>query len=225
MTTSAVPTVDRPAEFRLPDRAVAAALGAAWAPLALGETLLGDLDALDDVALVADGSARIAAAGLLHCASGVLLAYAAVGLTARLRRRLIGRVAAWLLLVAAVCLGAFGMFHLVALETASAGLDPAAMNAFLERFSVAPGYWALPLAVIGLLAYPLLTVVCVSLARAGIVRWRGPAIAAAATVAHAVGGQGLTELLAGWVMTAGLALVAVDLAPRGRAVRHGASAQ
>jgi hypothetical protein len=192
-------------------RATAVVLGLSWVPLALGETLLGDLDALPDVATVAGGSGRIATAGLLHIVSAVLLGYAAVGLLARLRGHVLGRIPATLLLVVAPCLGAFGMLHLLALETTATGLDPAAMDAFLDRLSAAPGWWSIPVAVVALLGLPLLALTCLALARTGAVRWWGPVLVAAAAVGHFAGVSGVTEVASHWTAAAGLALVAIDL--------------
>jgi hypothetical protein len=197
-------------------RTTAVVLGVAWVPLAIGETLLGDLDALADVETVAAGSGRIAVAGLLHIVTGALLAYAAVGLHARLRGRLFGQVAASLTLIVAVCLGAFGMLHLMALEAAASSLDPAAMDEFLGRLSEAPGWWSVPVAVVGLLGMPVLALTCLALARAGWVRWWGPGVVSAGAVAHFSIASGVAEIGAIWAVAVGLAIVAIDLlrAPR-----------
>jgi hypothetical protein len=201
---------DQHSDVRPAIRGTAVVLGLAWLPLAVAETLLGDLDALSDVATVAGGSGRIAAAGLLQIATGVLLAAAAVGLMGA-GGRLVQRVAAGAVLVVGVCLGAFGMLHLLALETAADGLDPAAMNAFLDRLSTAPGWWAVPVGIVGLLGLPAVAVTCLALARAGAVRWWGPGLVSAAAIAHFALAPGAVEIAAQWAMAAGLALVAVDL--------------
>jgi hypothetical protein len=198
-------------DLLLPARATALALGLCWVPLAIGETVLGELDALPDVATIAGGSSRIAAAGLLHIVSGVLLAYAAVGLLARLRGRLLGRIGAVLVLVLSTCLGAFGMLHLLALETTAADLDPTAMNAFLDRLSLAPGWWSVPVGIVGLLGLPVVALTCLAVARTGVVRWSGPVVVTAATVLHFAGLSGALEVAAHWGVAVGLTLVAIDL--------------
>jgi hypothetical protein len=192
-------------------RGTAVVLGLAWLPLAVAETLLGDLDALPDVLTVAGGSDRIATAGLLHIVTGVLLAIAAVGLWTRSGSQLARRVTAVAVLVVSVCLGAFGMLHLLTLETAADGLDPVAMNAFLDRLSDAPGWWSVPVAVVGLLGAPVLAVTCLVLARAGAVRWWGPGLVSAAAVAHFAVASGVVEIAAQWALAVGLAVVAVEL--------------
>jgi hypothetical protein len=209
-------------DLPLSGRATALALGLSWVPIAVAETLLGDLDALDDVAAMAGGAGRIASAGLLHVLSGVLLAYAAVGLLARLRGRTGGRIGATLVLVLSTCFGAFGMLHLLALETTAADLDPAAMNAFLDRLSEAPGWWSVPVGVVGLLGMPVMALTCLALARSGAVRWWGPAVVTAAALVHFAGLSGALEIAAQWGVVAGLTIVAFDLT---RAVRSARTAR
>jgi hypothetical protein len=209
------PSAEAPAhepDLPLSPRTLAVTLGLSWVPLALGETLLGDLDALDDVHAIAAGSAAIATAGLLHCLSGILLAFAGAGLLARMRKGVAGRVVAGLVLVVAVCLGAFGMLHLLALETAGPDLEPSAMNAFLQRLSEAPGWWSVPVGFVALLGLPVLAATCLWLGRAGAVRWWGPGAVTAAAVAHFALGSGTAEIVSLWVAAAGLLLVGVDLA-------------
>lgn len=208
------PSAEAPArepDLPLGPRTLAVTLGLSWIPLALGETLLGDLDALDDVHAMAAGSAAIATAGLLHCLSGILLAFAGAGLLARMRTGVAGRVLAGLVLVVAVCLGAFGMLHLLALETVGPDLEPSAMNAFLQRLSDAPGWWSVPVGFVALLGLPVLAATCLWLGRAGAVRWWGPGAVTAAAVGHFALGTGTTEIVSLWVAAAGLLLVGVDL--------------
>lgn len=217
---SVSPTLPRPTRPApaLGTPAVAVPLALSWAAVAAAETLLGDLDALTDVASVSAGAGRVAAAGLLHVLAGVLLAVGAVGLLGLLRGRLVGRIAAGLVVGSAVCLGAFGMLHLLAVEVAAPDLDAAAMDAFLARLSTEPGWWALPVAVVALLALPALAVACLSLARADRVRWWGGAVVAVAAVGHAVLGDGWTEVAAHWLAAAGLAVVALDLVRAARSL-------
>lgn len=216
MSTPTLSAAKQAGEPTVSIRTTAVVLSVAWVPLALGETLLGDLDALADVETVAAGSGWITVAGLLHIVSGALLAHAAVGLHARLRGRLVGQVAASLTLIVAACLGAFGMLHLMALETAGSGLDPAAMDAFLGRLAEAPGWWSVPVAVVGLLGLPVLALTCLALAHAGWVRWWGPGVVSAAAIAHFSFGSGMAEIGAHWAVAIGLVIVAIDLlrAPR-----------
>lgn len=211
MTPTPTAGLQEHGDLPLSARATALALGLGWLPIAAAETLLGDLDALDDVAAMASGAGRIASAGLLHVLSGVLLAYAAVGLLARLRGRIGGRIGATLVLVLSTCLGAFGMLHLLALEATAADLDPAAMNAFLDRLSEAPGWWSIPIAVVGLLGVPVVALTCLALARAGAVGWWGPAVVTVAAVAHFVGGSGTIEIAAHWAVAVGLLTITIEL--------------
>lgn len=208
---SAATTTAGQRDLPLGGRGTALALALCWVPFAVAETLLGELDALRDVPTVAGGAGRVAAAGLLHVLSGVLLAYAAAGLLARLRGRLGGQVGAALVLVLSTCVGAFGMLHLLALETTAADLDPTAMNAFLDRLAAAAGWWSVPVGFVGLLGVPVVALTCLALARAGAVRWWGPVVVTAAAVLHVSGGSGALEIAAHWAVAVGLVVVAVDL--------------
>jgi hypothetical protein len=194
-------------------RAGVIAFGAAWVAVATAETLLGSRDALDDVAVIGASAGRIAAAGLIHVMAGALLAGALAVLAAPAWRTVLGRVGWVLAAVTAPCLGAFGMLHLLAVETAAPGLDAAAMQQFLvDRLSAAPGPWGVPVLFVAFVGTFALPVLAAGLARARVAPWAAAAVAGAGAVLHFFGGGvEALEVASHWVLAAGLAWAAVGL--------------
>jgi hypothetical protein len=194
-------------------RAGVIAFGMAWAVMATAETLLGDLDALDDVAVIAAHSGQIAAAGLLHVLAGALLVWGLAAVAGLAWHTVPGRIGWVVTAVTAPGLGAFGMLHLLAVETAAPGLDAAAMQQFLvERLSEAPGAWAVPMLVVAFFGAFALTALVAGLARSGVASWGATALLAAGAVVHLVGGGvDLLEVAGNWGTAVGLAWAAVDV--------------
>lgn len=187
----------------------AVGIGGMWVAAAMAETLLSNgQDDFNDVGMIADNYALIAGAGLLHWASGILLLIGLAGLAPLLWARRLGRAALLLTAPLAVGLGAFGMLHLLVLETAAKGLNGPAMNQFLiERLGEGNGPWIIPILFVAVLGPWSFLLLLVCLAREHLAGWVAPALFAAGAVTHmAVPGE-LVESASLWVMAAG-ALVA-----------------
>lgn len=180
----------------------AVGLGGSWIAFALGETVIGELDALASSAELAAGSERVVAAGLLHVLAGVLLTYGLVGLTDWVRRSALTRAAVLLCGVLAPSLGAFGMLHLLALEMDDTTLEKT------QGF----GAWGIPVLVVALPGAFLLVLLLASLARLGAVPWWAAGVTFAGAALHLFGGTSLTEIGSHWVIAAGMLIGAVRLA-------------
>lgn len=176
-------------------------LGCSWVALALGETVIGELDALDSASELAANSGRVVAAGLLHVLSGVLLTFGVMGLAERMRESTFVRVSALLCGVLATCLGAFGMLHLLALEMDDSSL------ANTQGF----GAWGVPIIVVALLGAFLLVLLMASLARLGVVPWWAVGVAFAGAALHLVGGF---EVGSHWLIAVGMLAGALSLGRR-----------
>lgn len=211
-----VPTRNRPTV--LPQAVVAATFLGALVCAPLAETIIGDLDSLDDVAVMAAGSDRIMAAGLIHYLGAVLLGFAVVGLAPLVWRSITGRIGWFLLVVNVACLGAFAMLHLLALEAASPGLDAVAMNEFLvERISEAAGPWVIPIAIMAPFKGLAELLLAIGLVRHGITSWWAPGLILLGTLVHAVGvGPSFLEYLSHWVVAAGVGVAAYGVWQLGR---------
>jgi hypothetical protein len=205
------------ARRRLPlQRIAAVALGTAWAVMATAETIIGDLDSLDDLAAMTAGSSTIAAAGLLHLLAAALLGVALAGLVPVMwagRRSVVGRTGWSVALAAVPCLGAFGMLHLLAVETTADGLDPGAMEEFLiERLTDSAGPWAVPVLIMALLLPWALVLLAGGLTRLGVASWIAAALVALGALLHAFDpGDSWIEFAGHWVIAAGLAVAAVGV--------------
>jgi hypothetical protein len=185
-------------------RTAAVGYAGALACMAAAETVVGDLDRLDDVEAISAGAGRLVANGLIHLAGGVLLVVAVVGLVELVRGSVMGRIGWWVLAVSAPCAGAFAMLHLLAVETAAPALDGAAMEQFLvERLGQGAGAWAVPIAVFALLAPLGHVLLTAALARRHVVSWAAPALVLLGAVGHAVLGTGTTEIASLLTMAAG----------------------
>src|SRR5680860_1466754 len=108
----------------------AAALVVGHWPVAVGEALIGDLDAVDDLAAINDAAGQVVLAGLMHLLGGFVLAGVAMGVVLVVQRRgaALARVGGILGLLAAVSAGGFAMFHLLLVEYAHKELDGAAIS-------------------------------------------------------------------------------------------------
>lgn len=179
-------------------------LGGSWIALALGETVIGELDALESSATLAASSGRVVTAGLLHVLAGVLLTYGLVGLANRVQQSTLMKISVLLTGLLATCLGAFGMLHLLALEMDDATLEKT------QGF----GAWGVPVLVVALLGAFVLVLLLASLARLGAVPWWTVGLTFAGAVLHLFGGSGLTEVAAHWLIAAGMLSAAVSLAQR-----------
>jgi len=189
--------------FRTTALAYAGSLGC----LATAETVVGDLDQLDSVTAIADGSSRLVVMGLIHLVGGFLLAVALVGLAQLVRGSVLGGLGWWVLAFTVPCVGAFAMLHLLAVETAAEGMDAAAMGEFLtERLGQGAGAWAVPVAVFALLAPVAHVLLTVALARRGVIAWAAPVLVLLGMVGHAVIGSGTSEIVSLWVLAAGAAV-------------------
>jgi hypothetical protein len=185
-------------------RTAAVGYAGALACMAGAETVVGDLDRLDDIEAISAGAGRLVANGLIHLAGGVLLVVAVVGLAELVRGSILGRIGWWVLVIAAPCAGAFAMLHLLAVETAAPGLDGAAMGEFLvERLGQGAGAWAVPVAVFALLAPLGHVLLTTALARRHVVSWAAPALILLGAVGHAVLGTDTTEIASLLTMAAG----------------------
>lgn len=182
----------------------AVGIGGSWIAFALGETVIGELDALDSAAELAANSGRVVTAGLLHVLAGVLLTYGLVGLADRVRESVFVRVSALLVGLLAPCLGAFGMLHLLALE-----LDDSTLQK-TQGF----GAWGVPVLVVALLGAFLLVLLLASLARLGVVPWWAVGVTFAGAALHLFGGSGLTEVGSHWLIATGMLAGALTLARR-----------
>ncbi|WP_400994837.1 hypothetical protein [Agromyces sp. GXQ0307] len=194
-------------------RAGIVALGAAWVPVAIAETLLMDgLDALDDVAVIAANSDRIATAGLLHVLGGVLLVAGLAAVAAPALRTVVGRIGWLLCALVAPCIGAFGMLHLLAVEVASDRLDAAAMQEFLVERLGGVGPWTVPVMIAAFLGAPAVALLVAGLARFRIASWWAFAVIVVGTLAHAFGSEAeIVETASQWVVAIGLAWAAAGL--------------
>lgn len=195
----------RPVRPQVPARLVIG-LGGCWVAIALGETVIGDLDALDSAAALAADRSRVVAAGLLHVLAGVLLTIGLMGLAGQMRASAVVRIGALLCGVLAPCLGAFGMLHLLALE-----MDDKALGR-LQGF----GAWGVPVLVVALLGAFLLVALLVGLARLGQVPWWAVALTSGGALLHFLGGTDVTEIVSHWLIAGGMVAAAVSLARRGR---------
>lgn len=101
----------------------------AWLAIAAAETLLGGgQDALNNVGMIQDNYVVITTAGMLHGVAGMLLIVGLTGVAPLVWASGFGRVGWFLSMTLTAGLGSFAMLHLLALETAAAGLDGAAMS-------------------------------------------------------------------------------------------------
>lgn len=201
-----------PAQF--PARWLAAVgIGGSWMAVALAETLLGNgQDALDDVGMIAENHTLIAGAGLLHWAAGMLLVVALAGLAPLAWAGRLARIG-WLLTVTiAVGFGSFAMVHLIALETAAAGLDAAAMNQFLiQRLGDGAGPWTVPILFVALLGPWSFLMLLLGLVRLRLVSWLAPAIFTAGALVHMLVSAEMFETMSLWTMAAGATLAAIGI--------------
>lgn len=182
----------------------AVGLGGSWIAFALGETVIGELDALDSAVELAANNGRVVIAGMLHVLAGVLLTYGLVGLADQVRESVLVRVSALLVGLLATCLGAFGMLHLLALEMDDSTLEKT------QGF----GAWGAPVFVVAFLGAFLLVLLLASLARIGAVPWWAVGVTFAGAVLHLLGGSDLTEVASHWLIAAGMVAGAVRLARR-----------
>jgi hypothetical protein len=211
-TTTPTPTRDRPWS----DRGLAVAgLGVGWTLIAVAETVIGELDALDSVATVSAGSDRVAAAGLLHFASALFLTVGLVGLARVARRTRLAQVGWWLSLPTAVGMAAFAQTHLLALQTTTDGLDAGAMDAFLTTGLGAVGPWVIPMTFVALTGPWAIGLLLVGLSRQRLFGWWVPALWLAGAAAHLFLGTPATEVASQWLMAAAGVLAAASVA-RGR---------
>jgi len=220
MTTTAAPPA-RAGHRPFPVRTAALlGLGGSWIAVAVAETLMSNgVDALDDVAMIAAHRGTLATAGLLHVLGGVLLGLGLTGVAAAAWSSRWSR-AGWTLAATGVpCLGAIGMLHLLAVETAAAGLDTVAMNDFLvQRLGGAGGAWALPVGIAALLLPLAVVLLLTGLARAGHLGWVPMGVFTLGMLLHLVlASNELAEVSSHWLMATGLLLTAVTLWRRERA--------
>ncbi len=196
----------------LPYRVVALAYAGWGLCVSLGETIIGGLDALDDVSAMSDHGGRIAATGLLHLAGAMLLAVALVGIGALVRGSALGRIGWVLMLVAVPCAGAFAMLHMIALEAAAPGLDEAAMEQFLvERLGAGAGVWVVPIFIAALVAPFAQGLLLIGLARCRVASWAAPGLVLLGAVLHAVLPGEAGEVASHWIMAAGVVLAAYGI--------------
>lgn len=185
---------------QLPVRAFAiVGLGGCWLAVAAAETLLGGLDALPSAAELDAGRGRVAAAGLLHVLGGTLLALGLAGVAAGAWTTVLGRIGLFSSILLTAGLGAFGMFHLVALELPD------------EQLRVFDGFgpWGYPILTVLLgmtLSLPLLVA---GLARSHDVPWWTFGVVAAGSLLHFFGNTELTESLSHGIFALGLLSAAV----------------
>lgn len=210
-----------------PARGLAAVgLSGAWIAVAAAETLLRNgQDALNDVAMIGENHSLIAAAGMLHWAAGMLLIVALAGTAPLVWASRIGRVGWTLTVTLAAGLGAFAMVHLVALETAAAGLDGAAMNTFLiQRLGEGTGPWLIPVLFVGLVGPWSVALLLVGLVRVHLVHWASPALFAGGAAMHMLLTGEFFETASHWVMVAGVVLAAHGILRSGARAAAGISA-
>ncbi len=112
----------------------------------------------------------------------------------------------------AVILGAFGMLHLLAAETAASGLDSEAMQTFLVERHGGFGFWAVPLVFVALLGPWSVALLLAGLARRGAVSWAAIAVLVVGALVHLFWASELVEVISHWVMAAALVLAAAGLA-------------
>lgn len=187
-------------------------LGSFWIALAAAETILGSLDALDNVSDLAAGQGRVVTAGLLHVLSGVLLLLGLCGVAPLAWRSRLSRTGWLMTAVMAGTLGAFGMLHLLAAETAARGLDPVAMQAFLVERLGGFGAWSVPLVFLVLLGPWGVALLLAGLARRGAVPWAAFGTVVLGALVHLLWASELGEVISHWVMAAGVVLAATALA-------------
>jgi hypothetical protein len=191
---------------------LAICFGGTWVAFALGETVIGELDALESAAALAADSGRVATAGLLHILAGVLLTLGLMGLWDQVRAKAVARIGALLCAALAPCLGAFGMLHLLALE-----MDDIALER-LQGF----GVWGVPVIVVALLGPFMLTVLLAGLARLGHIPWWAVALTGGGALLHLFGGalldsflgNGVSEIVSHWLIAGGMVTASVSLARR-----------
>jgi len=188
-------------------------IGGAWFAVAAAETLMSNgQDALDDVGMIGENYGPIASAGILHWVGGMLLVVGLVGVAPLVWRSRIGRAGWFLTLPLAVGLGAFAMVHLLALETAAAGLNGEAMNQFLiERLGEGSGPWTILILFVALVGPWSFALLLVGLVLVRQVSWVSPALFAVGAVAHMLLSAELVETMSLWVMAAGGVLAAYGI--------------
>ncbi|HZI96191.1 MAG TPA: hypothetical protein VFD41_01550, partial [Actinomycetales bacterium] len=193
----------------------AAALVVGHWPVAVGEALIGDLDAVDDLAAINDAAGQVVLAGLMHLLGGFVLAGMALGVVLVVQRRgaALARVGGILGLLAAVSAGGFAMFHLLLVEYAHQELDRAAMSEFAAlRLNEGAGWWALPVVLILVVLPAAELLMLAGLARARLTPWWAIGVYLAGFVLHAVGWSNTVEVGSHAVMAAGLTIAGVSLA-------------
>lgn len=205
----------------LPGGLIAVALAAVWVVMASAELVLGPLDALDNVEAMADGSARIATGGLLHLLAAVILTIVVVGVPSLLWRSVLGRIGWWLTLIAVPCLGAFGMLHLLALETAAEGLDGTAMEQFLvQQLGEGGGLWSVPVLITAMVLPFALVLLLVGLARSSSITWIAPALFAVGAIVHLLVPGEVVEVASHGIMAAGTVTAGISMWMRSRSVEN-----
>ncbi|MBB2996548.1 hypothetical protein [Paeniglutamicibacter cryotolerans] len=192
------------------DRLAAMGIGGAWIALATAETLLlKGQDALDDVSMIGDNYWLIAAAGFLHACASVLLVVGLAGVAPLLWASASARVGWFFTAAMATGLGSFAMVHILALETAAAGLDGPAMNRFLvERLGEGTGPWTIPVLFVALLGPWSVVLLLFGLTRVRRIHWISPALFAGGAVAHMLIPGEIPESTSLWVMAVGGILAA-----------------
>lgn len=185
-------------------------IGGAWVAVASAESLMSQgQDALDDVGMIGENFSAIASAGLLHWLAGILLAVGLAGAAPLVWASRWGR-AGWVLsAILAVSFGAFGMLHLMALETSAPDLDAAAMNQFLlERLGEGTGPWLVPILFAGLLGPWSFFVLLIGMLRVNLVSWVAPTVFMLGAVIHMLVADEMLETASLWIMAAGGLLAA-----------------
>lgn len=191
-------------------RTAGASLVAFLACVAVGETVLGDLDQTDNFAAMTAEPWRLTTGGLILLAGAMLLGVAVAGLARLVWPTVLGKVATVLLAIAVPCGGAFAMFHLALAETVAEGLDPAAMEQFVLQRTSGPGAWGLPVLIFAVGGFLALVLLLTALARQQLVSWRAPSLLVVALVADNVG-DGAIELAALWLAVVAGLVAAVGL--------------
>ncbi|WP_157962436.1 hypothetical protein [Homoserinimonas sp. OAct 916] len=183
----------------------AVGLGGAWIAVAVAETLLiGGQDALNDVGMIGENYLVITIAGMLHWAAALSLTVGLVGVAPLIWASRIGRIGWSLTTALAAGLSAFAMVHLLALETAAAGLDGPAMNQFLvERLGDGTGPWVIPIFFVALVGPWSFALLLFGLVRVRRVHWISPVVFVIGALIHLLFAAEILESLSVWVMAAG----------------------
>jgi len=190
------------------------AFALAWAFVAAGETLYGDLDGATDLAAIAADGGRFGAGALLELLAAALLAAGSAGVLIALRAASprLATIGAWMTFVSAACLGAFAMFHLFLLGMANDVANRVGLNGFLlGPLSSEPGLWGVPILWI-LLGCPVgLLLLATAAARSRMAPWWPALLIVVSVVLHLGGFSGATEIISHGILAASLAWLAIAL--------------